>query len=132
MRPVYAWDDSARAFAIDRRSVADTIDDPKLVRVPGAPPWLRGVCNRHGRALAVVDCGLLGGFIDTPAPVRQVLVVPAAGTELGLALAEPARERLVPSGDPEGCFDRADDDRGTRVVVLDRLVRRVAEELGGG
>lgn len=131
MRPVYAWDDRARAFAIDRRSVVETIDSPQLVRVPGAPPWLRGVCNRHGRALAVVDCGLLGGFIDGPAGVRQVLVVPAAGAELGLALAEPAREALVPSGDPEGCFDRADDDRGTRVIALDRLVRRVTDELGG-
>ncbi len=131
MRPVFAWDDAARAFAIDRRCVVDTIDHPQLVHVPGTPPWLRGVCNRYGRALAVVDCGVLGGLVETPSAVRQVLVVPAAGAELGLALAEPARERLVPSGDPEGCFDRADDDDGTRLVVLDRLVRRVAEELGG-
>lgn len=131
MRPVYAWDDRARAFAIDRRSVVETIDSPQLVRVPGAPAWLRGVCNRHGRALAVVDCGLLGGLVEGPAAVRQVLVVPVAGAELGIALAAPAREALAPSGDPEGCFDRADDERGTRVIALDRLVRRVTDELGG-
>jgi hypothetical protein len=132
MRTTWSWQDGGQAFAIDRRVVIAMLDAPDLAPVPFAPSWLVGVVNRFGRAVAVVDCGHLGGLVERLSPVRQVLIVRAAGAELGLALCESAVERAVSRvGDPAGFFDVLDDAAGTRVVVVERLAHSIAEWLGG-
>ncbi len=131
MRPALAWRDGFASFAIDRRSVLACVPCPPLVPVPGAPPWLRGVVNRQGRAVSVVDCGLLAGVDDTGGPVVDVVLVAAAGGELGLAAASSPREVTLPGGDFDGVFDRLSDPEGTRLVCVDRVVERITLELGG-
>ena len=131
-RSTLAWNTGNSAFAIDRRQVVAVLDAPVLAPIPFAPSWLRGVCNRYGRAVAVIDCGQLAGDFDEPAPVVQVLVVPVAGAELGLAIPEPAVERLVNrGGETRDFYDRPDEADGVRVVSVERLVHTIAEWLGG-
>ena len=131
-RSTLAWKAGNSAFAVDRRLVVAVIDDPVLAPIPFAPSWLRGVCNRYGRAVAVVDCAQLAGDFDDPAPVFQVLVVPVAGAELGLAVPELATERLVNrGGETRDFYDRPDEPDGVRVVSVERLVHTIAEWLGG-
>ena len=79
----------------------------------------------------MVDCGQFAGLLDEQAPVRQVLVVPAAGAELGIAVPQVAVERVAGrGGDADGVFERLDDAEGTRLVVVERLVAAIAEWLG--
>lgn len=127
-----AWTDGGAAFALDKRVVVAIIDDPVLAPIPYAPSWLRGVCNRFGRAVAVVDCGQLAGQLEGPSPVCQVLVVPVAGAELGIAVPTQAVERLVNrGGETRDFYDRPDEPDGVRVISVERLVRTIAEWLGG-
>lgn len=131
MRPSLAWRDGFVTFALDRRVVLGTLPSPPLVAVPGAPPWLRGVFNREGRAVAVVDCGMLAGLEGVGGPLVEVVLVAVAGGELGLAAATTLREATLPSGDADGFFDRLSDPDGTRLVSLERLVERIRAELSG-
>jgi hypothetical protein len=131
VRPTLAWRDGNATFGIDRRHVVANLERPALFAVPGVPNWIRGVVCHFERALAVVDCGQLTGLVDEPGPVERVVVATARGVSFGVAVTGPAEERLVPAvGDAEGCFDRAVDPEGTRLVSPDRLVQRISEELG--
>lgn len=131
-RVTFAWVDGKAAFAIDRKSVVAVLDHPELAPIPFAPSWLRGVCNRYGRAVAVVDCAQLAGQFDEPSPVRHVIVVPVAGAELGLGMPQPPVERIVNrGGETRDFYDRPDEPDGVRVVSVERLVHTIAEWLGG-
>lgn len=131
-RSTLAWTDGKSAFAVERKHVVAVLDNPQLAPIPFAPSWLRGVCNRYGRAVAVVDCAQLAGQWDEPAPVIQVLVVPVGGVELGLGLPAPAVERLINrGGETRDFYDRPDEPDGVRVVSVERLVSTIAEWLGG-
>src|SRR5262245_43307592 len=48
-------------YALDAVLVREVVAVPALLPVPMTPPWLLGLCNLRGVALAVVD---LGGALD--------------------------------------------------------------------
>ena len=77
MRPATVWRDQGAWFGLDRRRVLAVMREPVIGRVPGAPPWLRGVANRFGRAVPVIDCGALAGAVAELGPCLQALVVQA-------------------------------------------------------
>jgi len=68
------------------RQVQEVLDGPRLSRVPGARPWLRGVTQVRGRILAVTD---LQGFLSgtaAAAVAERVLVVEDGELFAGLAV----------------------------------------------
>ena len=50
-------------YALDAVLVREVVAVPGLLPVPLTPPWLLGLCNLRGVALAVLD---LGGALDLP------------------------------------------------------------------
>lgn len=75
---------SGRALCLDQRGLRVVVERPELSPAPGAPDWLTGAANHHGRAIAVVDVNTLLGI---GAPLRQppcVLLVESGGHILGL------------------------------------------------
>ncbi|MBN2495071.1 MAG: chemotaxis protein CheW [Deltaproteobacteria bacterium] len=52
-------------------------------RVPGAPNWLAGIINHHGRVLPLIALGRLFD-VDTAARALQVILVEFEGERLGL------------------------------------------------
>ena len=120
------WSDQGQSFAVDRRQVIDVIRDPRMSPVPNAPAWLRGVLNRSGRAVPVVDCGVFAGYWRVGAEVREAVVVSVEGGEMALALSEPGAERLLArGGDSERFFDRPPDAGGVRIIALERFTQAI-------
>jgi chemotaxis signal transduction protein len=66
-------------YALDAVLVREVVAVPSLLPVPMTPPWLLGLCNLRGVALAVVD---LGGVLDLHTPA----VPPGAGGTVVLVL----------------------------------------------
>jgi purine-binding chemotaxis protein CheW len=62
-------------YALDAVLVREVVAVPGLLPVPLTPPWMLGLCNLRGVALAVVD---LGGALDLP--TRPVAAPGASGT----------------------------------------------------
>jgi purine-binding chemotaxis protein CheW len=55
----------ADEFGIALGSIREIVPVSVLTRVPGNPPWVRGVCNLRGTVLPVVDLGVRFGFGPT-------------------------------------------------------------------
>jgi chemotaxis signal transduction protein len=78
-------------YALDAVLVGEVIAVPSLLPVPVTPPWLLGLCNLRGVALAVVD---LGRVLDMPAAAAApsagaglpVLVLRADGVSAGIRI----------------------------------------------
>jgi len=66
----------ASRYAVDMAEVAEVAPVPPVTRIPGSPPWLRGVANWRGRMLPVLDLRpLLGaGVVPLPGSARLVVV----------------------------------------------------------
>jgi purine-binding chemotaxis protein CheW len=56
----------ADEFGIALGSIREIVPVQVLTRVPGNPPWVRGVCNLRGTVLPVVDLGVRFGFGPLP------------------------------------------------------------------
>lgn len=130
MRPALVWTDGAHSFGVYRRDTLAIMRAPTLSPVPAAPAWLRGVANRFGRAVPVVDPRRLAGLPGAPAvPPAFIVVVPVEGGEIALAAATPPVEQAL------GLHNRVDgafELHGTqdlRVVDLSRLVAQLSREL---
>jgi len=71
-------------YALDAVLVGEVVSVPQLLPVPQTPPWLLGLCNLRGLALAVVDLGRvldLAGAGSEPPPSGAVpVLVLRAGT----------------------------------------------------
>lgn len=78
-------------YALDAVIVREVVAVPGLLPVPLTPPWLLGLCNLRGVALAVVD---LGGALDLPTRAgaapgvsgTAVLVLRAGGRLAGIRI----------------------------------------------
>ncbi len=93
-------------LAIDARLVGEVAVLDGLTALPGCHPAVLGLANLRGRALAVVDLGLVLGDGHPASPasrVLRVLVLRLPGCEAGVAveriegvsLADPALRRTV-------------------------------------
>lgn len=123
MRPALIWREAGDWYGVARRDVLAVMREPPLAAVPGAPPWLRGVANRFGRAVPVIDCGVLAERTEVPGPVRFALVLPVEGGELAVCASASPEERMVAfGGDTEGFFEVPGDPEIIRLVVPSRLV----------
>lgn len=130
MPPAIIWRDGGREFGVFRRDVLAVMRQPELSLVPAAPRWLRGVANRFGRAVPVIDLGVLAGSTVLPAPVGHAVVVPVEGGEIAVAAARTPEERTL--GLPnrvEGCFE-VHGATEVRVVDLARLVAQLDRSFG--
>jgi purine-binding chemotaxis protein CheW len=56
----------ADEFGVALNSIREIVPVQALTRVPGNPPWVKGVCNLRGTVLPVVDLGVRFGFGPIP------------------------------------------------------------------
>ena len=71
-------------YGIDSGTVREIVANLAATRLPGAPPYVRGVVNLRGQLLTVVDLG--HRLTGTPAPAAEgsIVVITAAERVLGL------------------------------------------------
>ncbi|MFF7706402.1 chemotaxis protein CheW [Pseudomonas sp. NPDC007930] len=63
-------------FVAPMAEVVEVLPEPRLTRVPGVHPWVRGVANLRGRLLPVLDlCGFFGIERSSVRKQRRVLVI---------------------------------------------------------
>ncbi|MBW3558088.1 MAG: chemotaxis protein CheW [Actinobacteria bacterium] len=72
-----------RRYAVDVAYVREVVADPRVSRVPWAPPAVAGVVNVRGEILTVAHLGQLLGD-STPGPGGAVVVLVGAAPPLGL------------------------------------------------
>ena len=72
-------------FGFDIMSVQEIIRQPKLSRIPMAPPYVEGVANLRGMILPIIDTRTRFGMPRAEDTDRtRVLVVDVDGTKTGL------------------------------------------------
>jgi len=131
MRPALVWRDGGALYGLSRRDTLVVMRDPPMSAVPSAPPWLRGLANRFGRAVPVVDCRLLAGGAGPGAPIVAVVVLAVEGGELGLAATAPPQERVVAhGGDTDGFFELPPDPERVLLVDTLRLLAAINRAMG--
>jgi chemotaxis signal transduction protein len=59
-------------------AASEVVETPDICRLPGAPHGVRGLVNRHGRVVPVLDLAMLLGLPDGR-PTRQWLLVCGRG-----------------------------------------------------
>jgi purine-binding chemotaxis protein CheW len=62
-------------YAISVLKVTEIIECSAMTRVPGVPPWIRGVTNLRGSVVPVVDLAVKFGLPATPVTARTCVVV---------------------------------------------------------
>lgn len=129
--PALVWTDAGLTFGVDRQLVQAVVRTPDFSRMPLGPVWLVGVINRFGRAVAVVDVGLLGGLKAGPCVARQVIIVEGGWGELGIALAEaPVEGPFSPKAGGGLLFDGVSFPPGLHLVSPEGVARTVSGLLG--
>lgn len=85
-------------YAIESSYVLEIVRLPDLTVIPGAPEWVRGVMNRRGEVLLIVDLrGLLGGSTAEREPDEGGNVIVCGGdVELGIVADEADELRRLP------------------------------------
>ena len=84
-----------RTFGVPLSLLAQVVEEPRVAKVPLAPPSHVGLLY-HGRSLhPVLDVAVLFG--DLPAPARTVLLLDAGGSGVGVAA-----DRVLGVGEPGG------------------------------
>lgn len=72
-------------FALPMDAVAEVGRTPGVTRVPGTPPWVKGVANWRGRILGILDLrDLLGVPAGTVAGEDRLVVLSRGGSMVGL------------------------------------------------
>jgi purine-binding chemotaxis protein CheW len=103
-------------YACDIEMVREIVRIGRLTRIPGAPPFVRGLLNVRGDVLAVLDVGLRLRSNDTPSPpslpeppprTESVIVVAVGERRAGLAVEEVIGVRPV-APDPPPATTAAD------------------------
>ena len=78
-----------RRLVSDFREVVEIVPMPPVTPVPGAQPWLLGVCNLRGALFPVIDLKLFLEGVPTAAQEGQrVLIMRQAGGDVALAIDE--------------------------------------------
>ena len=62
-------------FIAPQEEVAEVLAPPRTTRVPGAPPWVRGLANLRGTVVPLFDLGHLLLGVPTPAQSRNRYLV---------------------------------------------------------
>ncbi|MEO7964564.1 MAG: chemotaxis protein CheW [Gemmatimonadaceae bacterium] len=124
-------------YGIDTESVREVVPSRSTTRIPGAPPYVRGLLNLRGALVTVVDLAQRLGQESSVAAEPSVAVVQGGGRLLGLLVddvlevQELADDALTPS--PSGgvagdgtlvCGLGHFDGRVVLVVDVQELVRQ--------
>lgn len=85
-------------YAVQASSVREVVALDTLTSVPCTPEFVAGIVNIRGSLLSLIN---LGDFLELPArgltDLNQILVVQAAGIEVGILTHEVLGMRLIPS-----------------------------------
>ncbi|MBW3670459.1 MAG: chemotaxis protein CheW [Acidobacteria bacterium] len=111
-------------YAIESHYVLEIVRLSDLTAVPGAPEYVRGVMNRRGEVLLIVDLrGLLGIATANREPSEggNVIVCGADAVELGLLVDEADELRLLPG-------DGVRDGATLRAPTSSELIRGVTAD----
>lgn len=75
-------------FALEIERIQEIIRVPAMTRVPGAPAFVRGVCNLRGRIVPVIDMRARLGIETRPIDrsTRIIVVEPSASRRVGLLI----------------------------------------------
>lgn len=71
------------SFGVDILAVREVVAHAELTKVPGAPPFVRGLVNLRGQILTVVDLAVRLGLAPRPRTRESRLVVLKTSGELG-------------------------------------------------
>jgi len=75
-----------KRFGIPLSLVVEVLEvEESPIAVPGAPDWVRGVINHHGKVVTVIGMGKVFGWIEEPAS-RQVILLDVSGERIGAAV----------------------------------------------
>jgi len=98
---------------------------PKVTRVPGCKPWLRGLANLRGRLVAVVDLVgfLAAGRVTAVRPRSRVIEVRDESVPVGLLVAEMAGLRHFREGQQV-------DNQGVAAWLAPYFTSRIVDEKG--
>lgn len=122
MIPFLSFPVAEHLLCVPEARVRARIEAPVLSPVPMAQPWLVGLWNHLGQAVAVVDPALLAGLARYAVEPAHLLIVDTPRGALGLAATGPAERvdgrlpRRVRS-----LFEVADLETGRLYLDLDRL-----------
>lgn len=82
---------AGEAVVVPMAQVREIAHYPRLTRVPGCKPWLRGMANLRGRLVAVADlAGFMLGQATPVTPRSRVLEVRDDAVPVGLLVSEMA------------------------------------------
>ena len=87
-------------LALTLAEVSEIIMVPRLTRVPGAKPWVRGIANLRGTVITVVDfAGFLGAPRERDHSRQRVLVLQGQSWSSGLLVDEVYGMRAFQEGE---------------------------------
>ena len=86
---------AATSYAVGEAFVAELDRVPRITLVPQTPEWLRGVTDRRGEILSVVDLRVYLGLGATPATTGRMLVLQLPGDSFSLGLLVDAVDGIV-------------------------------------
>lgn len=73
-------------FAIDSAAVREVVPLQRETRLPGAPPWIRGVMNLRGQVVTVLDLVHRLTGAPTRNPEGSTIVVQSGDRAIGLVV----------------------------------------------
>lgn len=69
---------------MDMDATSEVVEMPQLFRLPGAPAGVKGLANRYGRVVPVVDLSVIFGFQPNRAAAKWLLVCDRGDAAVGL------------------------------------------------
>lgn len=84
MLEVVAFDLGGQEFGLEGRHVREAIQPRELTRLPGVPPYVRGLVNVRSRVVPAFDLRPLLQLPATDHADEKMLIVAFDGTEFGL------------------------------------------------
>ncbi len=122
-------------YGIDGESLREIVSLAPTMRVPGAPPFVRGIMNVRGTMLTVVDLPQRLSGAQLREETASIVVVQGGGRLLGIAVDDVLDVQSVPSaGLEQAPLTQADSltlalghfgDRVVIVIDVNELVRQV-------
>lgn len=71
---------------VELDATSEVVEMPPLFRLPGAPAGIKGLTNRHGRVVPVMDLSVLFGFQRDPGAKVWLLVCGRGDAAVGLVV----------------------------------------------
>ena len=73
-------------FLMDMDATSEVVEMPQLIRLPGAPAGVKGLANRYGRVVPVVDLSAIFGIPHKAAATEWLLVCGRGEAAVGIII----------------------------------------------